>query len=102
MPFTRDRFQKFCSAACRSLPVGTTRLTDQGYVLIKAGTGWQQEHRYVMQQLLGRPLLPHENVHHKNGIRTDNRPENLELWSVGQPKGQRAAEGKHCPTCTCS
>lgn len=50
------------------------------------------EHRYVMEQKLGRPLRPGENVHHRNGDRTDNRPENLELWIRPQPTGCRVQD----------
>lgn len=64
----------------------------RGYRVFRVSGREVKEHRYVMQQILGRELLPSENVHHINGVRDDNRPENLELWSSSQPSGQRVTD----------
>jgi hypothetical protein len=71
---------------------GEGNLDSRGYVRMTVDYQRIQAHRYVMEQALGRPLRDFENVHHINGIRSDNRPENLELWVKAQPAGQRARD----------
>ena len=83
----------------REKGIFTKRTDRNGYVIMhypehpnshKSGT--ILEHTYVMSEHLGRPLKPNENVHHINGVRDDNRIENLELWCKSQPSGQRVNE----------
>jgi hypothetical protein len=50
------------------------------------------EHILVMEQMLDRLLHADESVHHRNGVRDDNRPENLELWVRPQPTGIRVSD----------
>ncbi len=113
IPLTSKKEARFCSRICsrgaqgsrkgksNSLPEGHKRING-GYVFVKRGGKFVREHRHVMEQLLGRALDPNERVHHKNGDRTDNTSENLELWKVGtkDPSGIRAND-YHCHGCQC-
>lgn len=78
---------------------GSGYKTKQGYVRVylpnhpnATARGYVMQHVVVMSELLGRPLKNIENVHRINGNKSDNRPENLELWASKQPKGQRVED----------
>lgn len=71
---------------------GEWKTNSEGYVYknIWSDTGKSKkvfQHREMMEKILGRALRRGENVHHLNGVRNDNRPENLQLWLTPQPSG---------------
>lgn len=76
----------------RDSPYWKDGLNKDGYRFINVDGRRLFEHRHLLSEYLGRPLLSSEEVHQKNGVRHDNRIENLELWSHSQPAGQRVED----------
>jgi hypothetical protein len=61
--------------------------------MVRQQSGKQvKQHRVLMEERMGRPLMSYENVHHINGIKHDNSIENLELWVKPPTSGQRAKD----------
>lgn len=81
---------------CNRGEVGKGYINQQGYVVLRLHghknsdiNGQIKEHRLVMSQILGRPIRDDETVHHRNGVKRDNRPENLEIWTGNHSNGAR-------------
>lgn len=95
----KERRAKFCrpchfTQVQDNIKTGSKTYTKKGYVAVRVlgkngKASYRFEHVLLMEEALGRSLLPGENVHHINGIRGDNRIENLELWIRPQPTGIR-------------
>jgi hypothetical protein len=106
---TLYREQHLCSQPCRNEwrsklyrerhgLAKISRRTKRGYIVVrfpaKDGVAAHEmlEHRWVMEQHLGRPLYQDETVHHISGDKTDNRLENLQLFATNHGPGQRVPD----------
>lgn len=85
---------KYCSMDCRRVHQYTGRFVrSDGYVAVRVGSEYQLEHRVIMESHIGRRLESSEHVHHRNGVKHDNRLENLEILSVAD-HSRKHAPGK--------
>lgn len=87
-----------CSPQCKGrlyrsqnhpLWIGGRTVDKSGYVRIRVDGRYVLEHRHIMETIIGRSLLPTETVHHRDGIRSNNSPANLELWVGRHGRNQR-------------
>ncbi len=96
-------YQEFVKEAEKKRPIfsleeieNLPKRKDGGYINRRASLHrWVGEHRLVMEAILQQKLTKGTSVHHKNGIRNDNSPKNLELWATHHPAGQKLC----CPNC---
>lgn len=90
VPPKRSRPGLFCSARCRN--TNNSRVSNARRSAAQRGTGskWyvkqggRHQHRVVAERKLGRALAPGEIVHHKDGNKKNNHPDNLEVMTQAQ------------------
>lgn len=90
------------------LPINTTRVTPDGYVIIKISMSkdphedWVKEHTYIMEQHINRKLYPHEIIHHIDGNKKNNAIENLKVMTqsdhmmIHHPRSSRCCMIDNC------
>lgn len=106
-------YSTYCSKTCSNPARGRAGVQNgnwkggrftrsDGYVAVGIVTGgfrgYRLEHDLVMEEHIGRQLLPGENVHHKNEIRADNRLDNLELTTASRHIREHHASQKKLDT----
>lgn len=101
----RAKTARYCSRSCMTLGCRKRQIIG-GYVYVWDRDGKKvSEHRLIAEQMIGRPILPTEHVHHKNEQRGDNRPDNLDVltksahMSLHKRCDQWARKYERCARC---
>lgn len=96
-PFPTNKTGEKCPAwkgGVRMSKDGYREILSRGHPYARKGTHYVLEHRLVMEKMIGRYLLPNEVVHHKDGNRLNNSPENLQLFSENSEHLRHELKGR--------